>query len=96
MFKSISVVLLVSIMGCGASLNTQSIQQCDELYISDYNCVIPQNKTFYIQPNPYNSYYPNTQTIYYVPVYIPQPNIEQERPVRVGPRPNPIIRNTDN
>lgn len=41
--------------------------QCDELYGSDYNCEIQRNYTFNSYA-PYRTYYPNTQTIYYVPV----------------------------
>jgi hypothetical protein len=57
--------------------------QCDELYPSDYNCDIqPRTLTTTANPwgyapvhgiygnsayNPYRSYYPNTQTVYYVP-----------------------------
>lgn len=63
--------------------------QCDELYPSDYNCDIQRNiPTTTATPwgyapvqgiygnstyNPYRSYYPNTQSVYYVPQTIMVP-----------------------
>ena len=70
--------------------------QCDELYPSDYNCDIQRNistttanpwgyapvQGIYGNPayNMYRSYYPNTQTIYYVPQnnVVPVNNINNE------------------
>jgi hypothetical protein len=54
----ISVIIMVLLCSIGCS--TTSNMQCDELYATDYNCDIPQRTS-------YNSYYPNTQTIYYTP-----------------------------
>ena len=63
--------------------NCPAYSQCDELYPSDYNCDIQRNipsttanpwgyapvQGIYGNPayNTYRSYYPNTQTVYYVP-----------------------------
>ena len=63
--------------------NCPAYSQCDELYPSDYDCDIqPRTLTTTANPwgyapvhgiygnsayNPYRSYYPNTQTVYYVP-----------------------------
>ena len=70
--------------------------QCDELYPSDYNCDIQRNtptttanpwgyapvQGIYGNPtyNPYRSYYPNTQSVYYVPqtIIIPVNNSNNE------------------
>ena len=46
---------------------TTSNLQCDEVYGTDYDCEIQHNYTFNSY-TPYRPYYPNTQTIYYVPV----------------------------
>ena len=81
--------------------------QCDELYPSDYNCDIqPRTLTTTPSPwgyapvqgiygnstyNPYRSYYPNTQSVYYVPHNI---NKEpQNSKVTSIKRPS-IVRNT--
>jgi len=54
---------------------TTSNLQCDEMYEIDYNCSKPQVNTYipggFYRPtyNTYRDYYPNTQTIYYVPIY---------------------------
>ena len=63
--------------------NCPAYSQCDELYPSDYNCDIQRNipsttanpwgyapvHGIYDNPayNTYRSYYPNTQTVYYIP-----------------------------
>ena len=70
--------------------------QCDEMYIGDYNCDIqPRITTTTASPwgyapvpgiygnptyNPYRSYYPNTQSVYYVPqtIIIPVNNSNNE------------------
>lgn len=72
---------------------TTSNLQCDEIYEIDYNCNKPQVNTYVpgssYQPtyNTYRDYYPNTQTIYYVPIYIESdeqrvsPSTSRKRPV---------------
>jgi len=72
---------------------TTSNLQCDELYEIDYNCNKPQVNTYipggFYRPtyNTYRDYYPNTQTIYYVPIYIENdkqqvfPTASRKRPV---------------
>jgi len=72
---------------------TTSNLQCDEMYEIDYNCNKPQVNTYipgnFYRPtyNTYRDYYPNTQTIYYVPIYIESdeqqvsPSTSRKRPV---------------
>lgn len=57
----ISVIIMVIL--CITACSTASNMQCDEMYGVDYNCDVPQRNAYL----PYNSYYPNTQTIYYTP-----------------------------
>jgi len=70
---------------------TTSNLQCDELYGTDYDCEIQRNYTFNSY-TPYRTYYPNTQTIYYVPVpKCPEDNNDtsrREHQVVSGKRPD--------
>jgi hypothetical protein len=60
-------LLLFTVITAFTSCITTSELQCDELYGIDYDCQIQHNYTF--NPyTPYRGYYPNTQTIYYVPI----------------------------
>lgn len=102
--KLMPILVLFCIIGC----STTSDLQCDEIYVSDYNCDLPQRNVytpFTPTYNTYRSYYPNTQTVYYVPVYVPcpthvtppspEPSIEpRPRPTRTGPRPGSVTRST--
>ena len=79
---------------------TTSNLQCDELYEIDYNCNKPQVNTYipggFYRPtyNTYRDYYPNTQTIYYVPIYIES---DEQRVSSSTSRKRPVItRNSKN
>jgi hypothetical protein len=83
--KALLTALIITVLtGCATTRNYQSCpaySQCDELYLNDYNCNI-QRRTlttsrvstryapvpWYYSNNAY--YYPNTQSVYYVPIYI--------------------------
>lgn len=88
------VTVLFCSIGCSNQRSCEAYSQCDELYMSDYNCNLPQRNIYTPTYNTYGSYYPNTQTVYYYPVYIPvsppcespTPTIDQ-RPTRERPRP---------
>jgi hypothetical protein len=86
MRKKATILALLCIIITGCSINQHcdaySDQQCDEMY-PYYNCDHPQMYSYttrnykkYIRNNSYtpgyNGYYPNTQTIYYTPLYINQ------------------------
>lgn len=97
--KLMPILVLFCIIGC----STTSDLQCDEIYVGDYNCNLPQRNVyspFTPTYNTYRSYYPNTQTVYYVPVYVPCPTPSvippstEQRPTRTGPRPGSITRST--
>ena len=59
----ISVIIMVIL--CITSCSTTSNMQCDELYVKDYNCDIPQKNSYGVD----RDYYPNTQSLYYYPRY---------------------------
>lgn len=94
--KLMPILALFLLVSC----NTTSHLQCDEAYIGDYNCDLPQKITYIPTYNVYRDYYPNTQTVYYVPVYVPCPTPSvtppstEQRPTRTGPRPGSITRST--
>ena len=109
---SLSSIVLFCCTGCVGPKSCEAYAQCDELYMNDYNCV--RSKEMYILPhtthvemrnvyppayNTYRDYYPNTQTVYYYPVVIPQspvlPHTEQ-RPERSKKRPGSTTRNSRN
>ena len=83
--KTILIALsCIIITGCKVNqhCDAYSDQQCDEMY-PYYNCDHPQMYSYtprnyrkHIRHNSYtpgyNGYYPNTQTIYYTPLYIDQ------------------------
>ncbi len=76
----ISVIIMVIL--CITSCSTTSNMQCDELYVKDYNCDIPQKNSYSVD----RDYYPNTQSLYYYPRYVriirpttpPLPHSEQK------------------
>lgn len=84
---------------CIGPKSCEAYAQCDELYMNDYNCVKTQINAYSPAYNTYRGYYPNTQTVYYYPVIIPQtqsiPHTEQ-RPERSGKRPGSTSRNSRN
>jgi len=87
--RILAIVFMIIGTGCASTHN----MQCDELY-GDYNCPNHRSVSYWYSPSPYSSYYPNTQTVHYVPVYIPNKPICPEptpEPVRVGPRPQGTI-----
>ena len=63
------------ITGCKVNQSCEAYSQCDELYMSDYNCEYPNRLSYSPRSYPnyisnsytpsYNAYYPNTQTVYY-------------------------------
>ena len=61
----LTATILFTAITAFTSCITTSELQCDELYERDYNCDLPQYNSY----NPYRTYYPNTQIIYYVPRY---------------------------
>ena len=82
--KALLIALSCIITGCTTTRNytgCPAYSQCDELYPADYNCNI-QRRTlttpsvltryapvpWYYSNNAY--YHPNTQSVYYVPIYI--------------------------
>jgi len=100
MKKLILIFSALLLTGCSIqkSCPAYSDQQCDEMY-PYYNCVKSEAYTYtpkkyfqWIGNNSYtpgwNTYYPNTQTIYYVPVPSTQSNPVDNRPVLYNtPRP---------
>jgi hypothetical protein len=87
--RILAIIMLLLGTGCAST----STLQCDEIY-GDYNCPNPKGLSYWYSPSPYSSYYPNTQTVHYVPVYIPQsPPCPESTPERVisGPRPSGIV-----
>jgi hypothetical protein len=101
MRKKATILALLCIIITGCSINQHcdaySDQQCDEMY-PYYNCDHPQMYSYtprnyrkHIRHNSYtpgyNGYYPNTQTIYYAPVYIDQ-NCNEPNVTTRGPRPS--------
>ena len=95
----------ITITGCKLHqhCDAYSDQQCDELY-PYYNCDHPQMYSYTprnyrkhtraaIRHNSYtpgyNGYYPNTQTIYYTPVYMDQ-NCDDSRGTTRRPRPSSL------
>ena len=108
MRKKAILIALSCIIITGCKLNQHcdaySDQQCDEMY-PYYNCDHPQMYSYtprnyrkYIGNNSYthgyNDYYPNTQTIYYTPVYIDQncnePNVGSNAQLQRSPRPTQL------
>lgn len=96
MKKLILIFPALLIMGCSVQQDcceTDNLQ-CDELYPTDYNCPTVKRETV-LPPTTYSSgyrsYYPNTQSVYYVPVQRPV-----NKPVDNGnilyntPRPGPF------
>jgi hypothetical protein len=94
------IFAIITVLFCTIGCSTTSHLQCDEVYMSDYNCDLPQRNVYIPTYNTYRDYYPNTQTIYYVPVYVPCPTPPitspptESRPTRTGPRPGSITRST--
>lgn len=90
------IFAIITVLFCAIGCSTTSTLQCDEVYMSDYNCNLPQRNIYTPTYNTYRDYYPNTQTIYYVPVYIPTPVTPptEQKPTRTGPRPGNITRST--
>lgn len=104
----LTALIITVITGCTVNRNHQgcpAYSQCDELYPSDYNCDIQQRTLttshtstrytpipWYYSNNAY--YYPNTQSVYYVPIYI-ESDEQQSFPSTSRPRPS-ITRNTKN
>lgn len=94
--------------GCATTKNYTSCpaySQCDELYPNDYNCNIqrrtlttPRASTRYAPVPWYYSnnayYYPNTQSVYYVPIYI-ESDEQVSSPSTSKKRPS-ITRNSKN
>lgn len=90
--KALLTAIILFTVTAFTACKTTSNLQCDELYESDYNCIKPQVNTYiprgFYRPtyNTYRDYYPNTQTIYYVPIYIESdeqrvsPSISRKRP----------------
>ena len=96
---SLSSIVLLCCTGCVGPKSCEAYSQCDELYMNDYNCVKTQRNAYLPTYNTYRDYYPNTQTVYYYPVYIPttiQPSHTEQRPTRNGKRPGSTTRNTNN
>jgi hypothetical protein len=108
--KALLTALIITVF-TGCKINqycdaySTDVQQCDEMY-PYYNCDHPQMYSYttrnyrrYINQNSYtpgyNSYYPNTQTIYYYPVELnnshvitsPRPNVLGGNPPQVGDNP---------
>ena len=99
---SLSSIVLFCCIGCVGPKSCEAYAQCDELYMDDYNCNLPQRNIYTPTYNTYRSYYPNTQTIYYIPVptpcptpITPSPTESRPRPTRTGPRPGGVVRNTN-
>ena len=94
------IFAIITVLFCAIGCSTTSTLQCDEIYVSDYNCDLPQRNIYTPTYNTYRSYYPNTQTIYYVPVCVPCPTPSvtppstEQRPTRTGPRPGNVTRST--
>lgn len=97
----IKTLLIASIIftGCKVNHHCESYShQCDELY-SGYNCDLqprtlttPQYPTRYA-PVPWNYsnnayYYPNTQSVYYVPVIIDHGDVSSSPSTTNRPRPS--------
>lgn len=111
MRKKATILALIITVLTGCSLNkhcdaySTDERQCDEMY-PYYNCDHPQmylyttrNYKKSIRNNSYtpgyNDYYPNTQTIYYTPVYIDQ-NCNESNVTTRGPRPSNSARINNN
>lgn len=85
--------IIYSIIACIcvlASCTSSSHMQCDEVYSYDYNC--PERD--YYNFNTYRAYYPNTETVYFVPYHAPKTcepkcndHATPSREIITGPRP---------
>ena len=97
--KLMALAVLFCLVGCVTPKSCEAYTQCDELYINDYNCVKTQINAYSPTHNTYRDYYPNTQTVYYYPVVIPQTqpvSHSEPRVEREGKRPGGITRDTHN
>lgn len=96
---SLSSIVLFCCTGCVAPKSCEAYAQCDELYMNDYNCVRTQKSAYAPSYNTYRDYYPNTQTVYYYPVVIPQTQPvphNEPRVERSKKRPGSTTRNSRN
>ena len=98
--KALLIAFIITVLtGCKINQHCDAYShQCDELY-NDYNCAIHQ-RTLSTPPSPtryapvpwdYGSnayYYPNTQSVYYVPVYIDHGDVGGSSPTTNRPRPS--------
>ena len=93
------VFVLLCCIGCTTQKSCEAYAQCDEMYINDYNCELPQRNSYGVD----RDYYPNVQTVYYYPRYVriirpttpPLPHSES-KPERSGKRPGSTTRNSRN
>ena len=95
----LTVLVITALTGCKVQQSCDAYSlQCDELY-SDYNCGLqprtlttPRYSTTYAPVPWYYSnnayYYPNTQSVYYVPIYIEPDCGESASPSINRPRPS--------
>lgn len=100
MKKALLTALIITVL-TGCKINQQACEaysQCDELY-PDYNCDIqprilttPHYPTTYA-PVPWNYgnnayYYPNIQSVYYVPMIIDHGDVSNSSSITNRPRPS--------
>lgn len=107
MKEKLTLIALITCVITGCKTNQQAcaayaIQQCDELYMSDYNCVIrpitlttPYRSQYYTPvygtygyPTYYNTYYNTYNTTYNYPESISSLVTSQPRPSLNNVRPN--------
>ena len=89
---SLSSIVLLCCNGCVGPKSCEAYAQCDELYIADYNCDIPQRNYYGVD----RDYYPNVQTVYYYPRYVrtirpTTPPIPYSEPKNTISKPRPSI-----
>jgi hypothetical protein len=104
MKEKLTLIALITcvITGCKVNQHCDAYSQCDELYMSDYNCVIkPVTLTTpyrsqqytpvygtYGYPTYYNTYYNTYNTTYSCPESTSSPVISQPRPSLNNVKPN--------
>jgi len=110
LLTALIITVLTGCTTTGNYTSCPAYSQCDELYPSDYNCDIqprtlttPSVATRYMPVpwhysnnayNVYRPYYPNTQSVHYVPIYI-ESDEQVSSPSTSKKRPS-ITRNTKN
>lgn len=101
MKKFLAIVIVLTLIGC----STISDLQCDELYMVDYRCDLPQHN-IYLPSSTYTprTYYP-VPYYYYAPLPLyasepcptpPPPSTPQREVVRVSKRPSIYTRDISN